>query len=206
MVFKKVDGLLGHNLRDGSSLLHGIIPAATLDGLKKGRLIVPYEVLLHKLDEKLEDEDLTISELKYLEGGSLLLMVKHREYGEGVLQVRPLAFSVMLEDAMMTWQVDLLEIKGRGLKNKLLASVAEAFPQRVLQYLLEEKSIGDIETKVRDNNTVQVEMTRYVQNLPLAQKKLPLINQSPLAWINLSELTLEPEGLSIKCSLRWNGF
>lgn len=205
MVFKKRNGLLGHNLRDGSSLLHGIIPAATLEGLKKGCLVVPYDVLLHKIDEKIDD-DLKISELQYLEGGSLLLTVKHREYGEGVLRIRPLAFSVMLEDAMMTWQVDLVEIKAQGLKNKLLARVAEVFPQRVLQYLLEEKSGGDIETKVRDDNTVQVEMTRYVQKLPLAQKRLPLINQSPLAWINLSELTLEPEGFSIKCSLRWNGF
>ena len=104
--------------------------------------------------------------------------------------------------AMMLWQIEIGELKANSVKNKLLARIVEWFPERVLNHLLDEKSLGDLETKVLEDNTVQVEMTRYVQNLPLAQKKLPIINQSPLAWINLSELSAGPEGLSIKCALK----
>ena len=200
-MFNKIDGLLGQSLRDKTALLHGIIPAATLEGLRKGCLVVPYEVLLQQIDKKTNDE-LTVSELRYLDEGRLLIAVRHETYGEAVIYAKPLEFSVTLEDAMMLWQIEIGELKANSVKNKLLARIVEWFPERVLNHLLDEKSLGDLETKVLEDNTVQVEMTRYVQNLPLAQKKLPIINQSPLAWINLSELSAGPDGLSIKCALK----
>lgn len=202
-MFANINKMMKGVINEGPSLLNGHIPAATLEGLTRGELFVPYSMLLQQIDKSIAEKgELEILALSYKADHSIVVKVRHAEFGEGTLDATPLDFDVTLKDATMCWKVEVAELKADSVKNKLLARVAQWFPQKVLEHLLDEKSVADgIKTKVEEGGMVEVEMTEYLQSLPLAKKKLPLINQSPLEWIRLSKLTAEPEGIRIRCGL-----
>lgn len=197
-------GLLGR-MQQGAALLEGVVPRATLEGLTRGELFIPYAALLAQLEERC-DATIEVLELSGAPAGALTVAVRHREYGEGTFCATPGAFEITLDEAAMDWRVEVVELKGNGVRNQLIAKIVEWFPQRVLLHLLDEATVGEgIRTTVDDDGRVRVELTEYLQNLPLAKRRLPIINQSPLAWVRLSALQAEADGLRVKCGLRQRG-